>query len=190
MFSRLGPVRNLSRNILALTLAAALAAVLSACGSSGGADLLPGKTANQINSNLDQVQRLVAEGECEGATAAADEISAEVDELGGVDAKLKNLLLEGAERLEQVVLTCQETEEEEPVETTEAEEPELEEDEEAPEHEKPEKNKPEKETEPPAESSEPPGHEEGKGEGKGKGPPEEDGSSSGGVGVGQAVEGD
>lgn len=183
MFSRLGTVRLLSRHLLGLFLLAALAAGLSACGSSG-ADLLPGTTASQINSNLDQVQQLVGEGECEAATDAASEVTAEVDELGGVDAELKRLLVEGAERLEKVVLTCQETEEE-PLETTEEEEPEVE-DEKPGKHEKPEKEKPAKEEEPPVEPPEPPGQEEEKGEGEGEGPSEEGGGTpSGGVGPGK-----
>jgi outer membrane biosynthesis protein TonB len=188
VFSRLETVRLLSRPLLALLLLAALATGLSACGSGGGADLLPGTTASQINSNLDQVQQLVAEGECVGATDAADQVTAEVDEVAGVDAKLKQLLVEGAERLEEVVRTCEESEEQ-PLETTEEQEPE-EEDEKAGKHEKPEKEKPPKEEEPPAEPPEPPGQEGEKG--KGEGPPEEGdgGTQSGGVGPGQEAGGD
>lgn len=185
MFSRLGTVRRFSPFALALTVAAALAVALSACGSSGGADLLPGTTADQITSNLDEVQRLVAEGDCVGATNAADEVSAEVEEIGGIDAKLKALLSEGAERLHAVVDTCEEGE---ATESTEDEGSEFEEDEKAAKHEKAEKSKPPKEKEPPVEPPEPPGQDEE--EGKGKGPPEEGGSSpSGGVGPGQEVEG-
>jgi septal ring-binding cell division protein DamX len=187
VFSRLGTVRLVSRHLLAFPVAALLAAGISACGSGGGGDLLPGTTASQINANLDQVQRLVGEEQCEAATDAAAQVTAEVDELGGVDAKLKQLLVEGAEHLEAVVLTCEETAE--PLETTEIEEPEIEEEEKPEKHEKPEKTKP-KETGPPAEPPEPPGHEGGKGEGEG--PTEEPGggSSSGGVGPGQEVEGE
>jgi outer membrane biosynthesis protein TonB len=181
-------MRLLSRHLLVLLLVALLAAGLSACGSGGGAELLPGTTASQINSNLDEVQRLVGAEECAAATDAAAQVTAEVDDLGGVDAKLKQLLVEGAERLEEVVLTCEETEEE-PVETTEEEEPESE-DEKAGKHEKPEKDKPPKEEENPAEPPEPPGHEEEKGEGES--PPEEGGGGtpSGGVGPGQEAGGD
>jgi hypothetical protein len=185
VFSRLETMRHLGRTILVSSLVVALAALLSACGSSGGADLLPGTTANQINSNLDEVQRLVSEGECEGATGAAGQVSAEVEELGGVDAKLKEALREGAERLEEVVLTCEETEEE-PAETTEEEEPEVNEDEEAAKHEKQEGSKPTKEHGQPAEPAETPGHEEENGEGT----PEENGTPSGGLGPGTEVEGE
>lgn len=187
VFSRLGPVRRLSRYTLALAAAAALALGVSACGSSGGANLLPGTTASQINTNLDEVQQLAAEGECVGASNAADQVTAQVDELGGVDAKLKELLTEGAEKLEEVVLTCEEAETEETTEPSEEEEPEIEEEEKAPKHEKPEKAKPEKEAGSPAEPPEPLGHEEGKGEGEGPG--SEAGGASGGLGPGQAVEG-
>ncbi len=170
--------------LIAFLILAALAAGLSACGSGGGADLLPGTTADQINSNLDQVQRLVGEGQCEAATDAAAQVSAEVDELGGVDAKLKELLVEGAERLETVVGTCEETEAE-TFETTEEEEPETDEEEKTPKHEKPEKKEPPKEREPPAEPPEPPGHEEEKG--KEEVPPE---GETGGVGPGKEAGGD
>jgi len=179
-------VRLLSRHLLAFPLLALLGAGLSACGSGGSGELLPGTTASQINANLDQVQQLVGEEECEAATDAAAQVTAQVDELGGVDAKLKQLLVEGAERLEEVVGTCEETEE--PLETTEEEEPETEEDEKAPKHEKPEKKEGPKETGPPAEPPEPPGHEE-KGGGEETPPEEGGGTPSGGVGPGEEAEG-
>src|SRR6185312_15390899 len=85
-------------------LALAMALGLSACG--GGADLLPGKTADQINQNLDQVRAFVAEGDCAGAEAAVAEVSEEVDGLGGVDKKLKAALRQGTDRLGEVVASC------------------------------------------------------------------------------------
>jgi hypothetical protein len=148
-----------------LMLAAALALALSSCGGGSDAKLLPGTTARQIEANLDTVQTLANEGECIGAEDAASEVSAEVDELGGVDPELKKLLREGAERLTSVVATCEEPAEEDEEassEEFEAEEPDIsgaeearqeKEDEKA---EKPEKQKPEKE---PAEPPEPPGQE-------------------------------
>ncbi len=62
---------------------AALAAglLLAACGSGGNAELLPGTTADQITSNLDQVRESVNEGDCEEAEIAVAEVSTEVDEL-------------------------------------------------------------------------------------------------------------
>jgi outer membrane biosynthesis protein TonB len=177
-------VRLLSRPLPALLLLAVFATGLSACGSGGGADLLPGTTANQITSNLDQVQRFVGEEECSAATEAAAQVTAEVDELGGVDAQLKQLLVEGAERLEDVLLTCEEGEEEPPPESSEEEEEPVE-DEKASKHEKPEKNKPPKEEGPPVEPPEPPGHEEEKGNDE-EAPPEE----TGGIGPNQQAGGD
>src|SRR5262245_51346304 len=113
---------------------------LSACGSSGGADLLPGATASQITSNLDEVERLVGENECIGAQNSAAEISTQVEELTDVDPKLKRALAEGVERLTQTVATDCEEEEFEEADTTV--EPEEEEEPEAkPKHEKPEKEK-------------------------------------------------
>jgi len=180
---------------------------LSACG--GGADLLPGKTADQINQNLDQVRAFVAEGDCAGAEAAVAEVSEEVDGLGGVDKKLKAALRQGTDRLGEVVASCgeealEEAEAEQAVEeekaeqeeqvAVEAEEAELEAEEEQAKKEKPKKEAHEggeeaEEGEGP-EPPEPPGQSEG--EEKGKGPPAETPSGNeppaGGVGPGTEVE--
>jgi hypothetical protein len=98
----MGRLRAIS-TVCALALVAAL--VLAACGG-GGADLLPGQTAEQINRNLDQVRNFVAEGDCAGAEAAVSEVSEEVDGLGNVDKKLKAALREGTSRLGVVVSSC------------------------------------------------------------------------------------
>lgn len=99
---------RLSASLLALALGAVVALGLVACGG-GGADLLPGSTASEINSNLDRVQELVSEGECTGAEEAAQEVSAQVEALGGVDEQLKQALREGATRLTLLVEECEET---------------------------------------------------------------------------------
>jgi outer membrane biosynthesis protein TonB len=187
---------RLSASLLALALTAALAAGVSACGDSGS-NLLPGTTATEINSNLDEVRQLVSEGDCIGANDAAGAVSAQVEELGGVDSKLKEALSEGANRLNEVVAGCieepSESEEEAAaLEAAEAAEREAEAEEktEKPakgekEKGKPEKEATEKEAAPPAEPPEPPGQEK-----KEEVPPaEENGSEppSGGVGPGAAV---
>ncbi len=191
--SRLESVGRSSASLLVLTLAAAAVLGLSACGSSGGADLLPGSTASEISSNLDQVRELAAENECIGAEDAAREVSDQVDALGGVDSRLKEALREGVARLMLLVEEC-----EEPVEETEpaieqAVEPEAEE------KDKPEKaaqEKPDKEAEEaPKEPTSPTLPPEAEGKAKGheeEVPPaetEED-TSSGGVGPGAPVEGE
>jgi outer membrane biosynthesis protein TonB len=185
---------RLSASLLALALGtfAALGAV--ACGGGDGADLLPGSTASEINSNLDQVQELVGEGECIGAADAAKEVSAQVEALEGVDKKLKDALGEGAARLNEVVAGCEEAVAEETApaieEAEEAEEPEAEEKKEKPE--KPEKPKKDAE-ESPEETTTPalPPQAEGEAKGHEKGseetPPTETGSGgtpAGGVGPG------
>jgi len=190
---------RLSAPLLALAAAALAAVALSACGGSS-ADLLPGKTASEIESNLDQVARLAGEGECVGAEDAAQEVSAEVEALGGVDAKLKQALGEGAARLNEVVAGCEEAEpEEEELEPVEPEEevepagkPEKKEKGEKPE--KADKEKPETEVEEPEETTTPPS--DGKGKGaengqgpEGEGPPGLTEPPSGGVGPGTEVEG-
>jgi hypothetical protein len=93
--------------MLALILGSAGAVVLTSCGGGSDAKLLPGTTADQIESNLDQVKALVESGDCVGAEDAAAEISAEVEELN-VAAKLKGALQEGTAKLSEVVGRCDE----------------------------------------------------------------------------------
>jgi len=185
---------RLSASLLALALAATLALGVSACGSGG--DLLPGTTASQINSNLDEVRALVGEGDCSGAGEAANTVTDQIAELNGVAKELKEALDEGAARLNEVVAACEEvpSESEEEAAALEAEEAEREaeaedEKQEKPEKDKPDKEKTEKESEPPAEETELPGQE--KKEEKEEVPPVETeaGGNSGGVGPGAALEG-
>jgi outer membrane biosynthesis protein TonB len=113
---------------LALVLGLLATATLSACGESEDAELLPGKSASQINANLDLVEDLVANGECEGAENAAAAVSLQVEELSGVDQELKETLGKGAAKLEEVIGECSEApeEDEETVADEEAEQEELE----------------------------------------------------------------
>jgi outer membrane biosynthesis protein TonB len=189
---------RLSAALLALVLAAVAVLGLAACGG-GDADLLPGETASEITSNLDQVRDLVAAEECVGAADAAQEVSAQVDALGGVDKKLKQALQKGAARLNEVVAECEEAPEEETEPAVEtAIEPEDEEEEKKEKPEKAAKEKPEKggekDTEETEEPTLPP-----QAEGKAKGheqqeeaaPPaaEPGDTSAGGVSAGAPVEG-
>ena len=189
-----------SAPLLVLAAAVLAAVALSACGDSG-ADLLPGKTASEIEANLDEVARLAGEGECVGAADAAQEVSAEVDALGNVDAKLKQALGEGASRLNEVVAGC----EEEPAEQEELEPVEPEEEAETAEKPKqgkgaekkakPEKEEPDEEAKEPEEEATPPSTGKAKGAEKGQGPegtgpPGVTEPPSGGVGPGTAVEGE
>ncbi len=184
---------RLNAPLLVLALGAVAAMALTSCGSGGGAELLPGDTAKEINSNLDQVKTLAEEGECIGAEDAARQVSAQVDALGGVDKRLKQALREGAARLNEVVAGCEEEapEETEAIET--AEEPQPPEKKAKPE--KPEKTKPEKPPkETPAETTPetpvtPPASGEGNEQGSGEAPPGEGGGTpSGGVGPGAPAE--
>jgi hypothetical protein len=102
-------VRQLTAFTLALVLGAAAALALASCGAGEDAKLLPGTTAQEITENLDTVKQFASEGECIGAANAAQEVSAEVEELNGVDPKLKQALQRGAEKLNEVVATCEET---------------------------------------------------------------------------------
>jgi len=191
-------VGRLRASLIVFSLAAVVAPGLVACGGGEEAELLPGETANEITSNLDQVEQLANEGDCLGASDAAQAVSLQVEELGGVDAELKQALQEGAARLNEVVAGCEAAvEEEEPAEAVEeAEEPAEGERKERPEKpEKPEK-KAEEAAEEEGESSLPP-----QAEGKAKGhekqeeevPPVEEsggGTPSGGVGPAVPAEGD
>lgn len=111
---------RLSALMLALLFGAASAVALSSCGGGSDAKLLPGTTASQIESNLDQVKALVASEDCVGAENAVAEVGAEVEELN-VAAKLKAALQEGTQRLSEVVGRCEEEAAEEETEpSTEA----------------------------------------------------------------------
>jgi hypothetical protein len=98
---------RLSALMLALLLGSACTVALASCGGGSDAKLLPGKTADQIESNLDQVKALVESGDCVGAEDAVAEIGAEVEELN-VATKLKGALQEGTEKLREVVGRCEE----------------------------------------------------------------------------------
>ncbi|HVO55745.1 MAG TPA: hypothetical protein VMT37_15145 [Solirubrobacterales bacterium] len=169
----------------------ALALGLAACGG-GGSDLLPGTTASEINSNLDEVPELVAEANCAGAEEAVGEISSQVDSLEGVDDELKEALTRASEHLRDVVSGCEEAPEEGEEETEEpgeAEEAEEKTEKHAKEP-KQEKTQPEGETQPPSESKgpekEPPGQEKKE---ETEAPPETE-SPSGGVGPSTPVGGE
>jgi|SRR5215203_2783959 len=194
---------RLSALFLIFLLGAASALALVACGGGEDANLLPGTTADQIESNLDEVEQLASARDCIGAEGAVAEVAAEVEELQNVDLKLKAALQEGTRKLSEVVGRCEEEEEE----TSEEPEPTLETDVESDEvedDEKPKKqDKPDKAEEPtePTEGSEPeagvelPPQAKGKGEEKAGGetappvaPEPEAAPPSGGVGPSQGVE--
>jgi hypothetical protein len=189
-------------------LAAALCAAalaLASCGGGSDARLLPGETAQEISENLDTVQRLVDEGECLEAEEAALEVSTQVEALRGIDPELKQVLERGADRLNEVVDTCEaavedtteetvpETTEEEPKDaekTQKKEEKEREKEEEDLKKEEEEREKEQEEAE-----KELPPQAEGEAKGHEKQPPpveetEEGGEPSGGIGPGSAAEGD
>ncbi len=98
--------------LTAFVLAALAAAALSACGGSDKAALLPGETASEINANLDLVEQLVSEGDCVGAENAAAAVGEQVEGLSGVDEDLKAALSAGANRLNEVIVECDEAPEE------------------------------------------------------------------------------
>lgn len=106
--SRLATVRQLALSTLALALGAAAAVALVSCGGGEDAKLLPGNTAREITENLDRVQQYAEEGECVGAEDAAGEVNAQVETVSGIDPKLKEALQRGADRLGEVIASCEE----------------------------------------------------------------------------------
>ncbi|MGE5282637.1 MAG: hypothetical protein ACM3N0_10025 [Chloroflexota bacterium] len=97
------------RRLVAFAAVLSLAMTLASCGGGGNAKLLPGTTAAEITENLDRVKQYAEEGECVGASDAAAEVGAQVEALQNVDAKLKEALQRGAERLDEVVAGCEES---------------------------------------------------------------------------------
>lgn len=106
-FSRLGSMRRPARSALTLCLVLA-ALLLTACGEED-AQLLRGETAREINANLDTVRQLADEGDCAGAESAVEQVGEQIEGLEEVDPRLKRALEEGAERLEEVIATCEES---------------------------------------------------------------------------------
>jgi len=107
-FSRLGRMPRAT----ALSLAVGLAAAATALASCGGenAKLLPGETAREITANLDTVKQLANEGDCIGAESASEQVGEQIEELSGIDPKLKRALQAGAARLNEVITSCEESE--------------------------------------------------------------------------------
>jgi hypothetical protein len=166
--------------LLASALVVLAAIGLVACGEDD-AQLLPGGTAREITANLDTVQQLSDEGDCVGAESAVQQVGEQIEALDGVDHKLKQALEDGAARLEEVIVECEEstTESIAPAEIP----PEDEEEDEAKEKQK--KPKPDKDEKPDTPETSPSLPPQAKGEGKGlengNGPPpgEEDAPEEG-----------
>ncbi|HEV2859299.1 MAG TPA: hypothetical protein VGW80_12940 [Solirubrobacterales bacterium] len=194
--------------MLALLLGGTSAVALASCGGGSDAKLLPGKTAEQIEQNLDQVKVLVESDDCVGAEDAVAAVSSEVEELN-VATKLKGALQEGTARLSEVVARCEEEADQEgetepsvaadaDAETEELEAEELEAEEKAEKAEEKTEEQEQKEEEkteaPEVEEGNLPPQSEGQGEAKGfeepPAPPSQapEGSESGGVSPGVGVE--
>jgi hypothetical protein len=101
---------RLTLSVVALALGISLAFGLVSCGGRDEKGLLPGNTADQIVANLDQVQQDAANGDCDSAASAVDEVQSEIEQLGSeVNAQLRQRLSDGVARLEQTVAdTCEE----------------------------------------------------------------------------------
>ncbi len=82
---------------------AVVTALVGGCGESDG-DLLSQRRASELRDSLARVQQLVDSSDCVGAAEAAQELEREADGLpDGVDSKLREALLSGADRLSKLV---------------------------------------------------------------------------------------
>lgn len=107
-FSRLARMPRPPRFPTVLVFFALATVGLVACGGED-AKLLPGETAREIVANLDTVQQLSDEGDCIGAESAAEQVGEQIEALEGVDRKLKQALEDGAARLQEVIVECEES---------------------------------------------------------------------------------
>ncbi|HKQ17293.1 MAG TPA: hypothetical protein VJS87_02015 [Solirubrobacterales bacterium] len=119
---------RLGTSLLVLLLGVGAGVGLVACGEdSGDPKLLPAASAEEINSNLDDVEQLLAECELAGAADAAADVRRQIEKVGDqIDPELKDNLLEGTATLEDKIATddCEAEPAEEPTtETTESETP-------------------------------------------------------------------
>jgi septal ring-binding cell division protein DamX len=175
-----------AQSLLAPALGMIAALALASCGGND-AQLLPGGTARDITANLDTVRQLADEGDCVGAESAAQQVSEQVEALGGIDAKLKRALEEGAARLNEVVAGCDESTTEESTPTTAPTEAESTEGKPAKKKEGKEKQR---EEAPKEEETAPTTTETQPSEPSPPSQPESEEGSSGGVGPGTPVEGE
>lgn len=159
-FSRLARMLRPPRFPAVFGLFALAALGLVACGGED-AKLLPGETAREIVANLDTVQQLSDEGDCIGAESAAVQVGEQTEALEGVDRKLKQALEDGAARLQEVIVECEESATEAIAPATIPPQSEAEE---KPKKDKAKEEKPQAEEEPEGNPSLPP---QAKGEGKG-----------------------
>lgn len=172
----------------------ALAAGVAACGSDDEGGLLPPTSADAILTNLDRVERLAAEGRCQNAVQAAQQVIDQVQGLGpAVGPKLREALVDGSERLRLLVEDpgrCEEQPREtvptETVPTEPEEEPTVPEEEDDDENGKGKGNKKDKDGGPGSEETTPPGSEGGGLTPPDAGPPGGVPPGQGGVPPGQA----
>lgn len=99
--SRLAAMRGVRLPTLALTVGLTVIGLASCGGSSAG--LIPPINAAQINAALDQVGQNASNGNCDTAAAATGQVRAQINALPNtVDAKLKQNLTDGVDRLKQL----------------------------------------------------------------------------------------
>ena len=78
-------------------------ASLSACGDDSKSKLLSPSSASQLRSTLAQVQQDVENGDCAGAQERVGALDQQVGSLDRIDADLRDALVSGTSRLQQLV---------------------------------------------------------------------------------------
>jgi hypothetical protein len=94
------------RTLAALLFALAVIASISTggCGNGGSSStLLSRSSASTLRTNLNAVDQLVSDGNCQEASARAATLQQQVTSLHGVDEKLRRALTAGAARLTKLV---------------------------------------------------------------------------------------
>jgi hypothetical protein len=83
-------------------------ALLSACGDDSNSKLLSPSSASELRSTLAQVQQDVQNGDCTGAQERVSALDQQISSLDRIDTDLRDALVSGTSRLQQLVATkCQ-----------------------------------------------------------------------------------
>jgi hypothetical protein len=94
---------RLRRAFALVTIAIAAGTGVAACGNGDG-DLLTQRRASELRDSVDRVQELADAGDCAGATAAAQDLEQEAQDLPDrVDGQLRDALLDSSDRLTRLV---------------------------------------------------------------------------------------
>ena len=105
--SRMQSLRRSTSSVALVLLLAATAFAVGACGGKTGNDkLLSSTAASRLRTSLDAVQQKVDSGDCEGASAQAQQLAQQASDLPArVDQKFRDALLVSVDRLQNLIAT-------------------------------------------------------------------------------------